>query len=163
MAAVAGAVAEEVLEAMTTGRKLARAYVNNGGDIALHLTGREQFTVGLMDRPDAQGVMRTMTVEADSPVRGIATSGRRGRSRLERSSAAGRTESPTHQLFPLSAKSPVALKCLAGKYYDFIDSVVNSGIFGRIFCKVDYARTGWRRRDFNYYFGNSRCGCRRGI
>ena len=40
MAAVAGAVAEEVLEAMTTGRKLARAYVNNGGDIALHLSAR---------------------------------------------------------------------------------------------------------------------------
>ena len=40
MAAVAGAVAEEVLEAMTAGRRLARAYVNNGGDIALHLASR---------------------------------------------------------------------------------------------------------------------------
>src|SRR5262249_25285856 len=80
MAAVAGSVAEEVLGAMLAAAPLDRAYVNNGGDIALHLTGREHFTVGLMDRPDAQGVMHTMTVDADDPVRGIATSGRHGRS-----------------------------------------------------------------------------------
>src|SRR3954468_14525772 len=80
MAAVAGSVAQEILGAMLAASPLDRAYVNNGGDIALHLTGREQFTVGLMDRPDAQGVMRTMTVEVDDPVRGIATSGRHGRS-----------------------------------------------------------------------------------
>lgn len=80
MAAVAGSVAEEILGAMLAAAPLYRAYVNNGGDIALHLTGREQFTVGLMDRPDAQGAMRTMTVKADDPVRGIATSGRHGRS-----------------------------------------------------------------------------------
>ena len=52
MAAVAGAVAEEVLEAMTTGRQLARAYVNNGGDIALHLGPGETFSIGMVDRPD---------------------------------------------------------------------------------------------------------------
>lgn len=80
MAAVAGSVAEEILGAMLAAAPLDRTYVNNGGDIALHLTGREQFTVGLMDRPDAQGVMRTMTVDADVPIRGIATSGRHGRS-----------------------------------------------------------------------------------
>jgi uncharacterized protein len=80
MAAVAGSVAEEILGAMLAAASLGRAYVNNGGDIALHLTGGEQFTVGLMDRPDTQGVMRTMTVDADDPVRGIATSGRHGRS-----------------------------------------------------------------------------------
>jgi ApbE superfamily uncharacterized protein (UPF0280 family) len=80
MAAVAGGVAEEILGAMLSAAPLDRAYVNNGGDIALHLTGCEQFTVGLMDRPDARGVMRTMTIDADDPVRGIATSGRHGRS-----------------------------------------------------------------------------------
>jgi uncharacterized protein len=80
MAAVAGSVAEEILGAMLAAAPLGRAYVNNGGDIALHLTGCEQFTVGLMDRPDALGVMRTMTVSADDPARGIATSGRHGRS-----------------------------------------------------------------------------------
>ena len=80
MAAVAGSVAEEILNAMLVAASLDRAYVNNGGDIALHLTGGEQFAVGLLDRPDGNGVMRTMTVEADDPVRGIATSGRHGRS-----------------------------------------------------------------------------------
>ena len=80
MAAVAGAVAEEILGAMLGAASLDRAYVNNGGDIALHLADGELFTVGLMDRPDRRGLLRTMTVEADDSVRGVATSGRHGRS-----------------------------------------------------------------------------------
>ena len=80
MAAVAGSVAEEILGAMLAAARLDRAYVNNGGDIALHLAGGEQFTVGLMDRPDRHGVMQTINIEVDDPSRGIATSGRHGRS-----------------------------------------------------------------------------------
>jgi uncharacterized protein len=80
MAAVAGAVAEEILGAMMHEAPLDRAYVNNGGDIALHLGNREQFTLGMMDRPDRLGVMRTMIIDADDPARGVATSGRHGRS-----------------------------------------------------------------------------------
>jgi len=80
MAAVAGSVAEEILGAMLGAARLDRAYVNNGGDIALHLADGEQFTVGLIDRPDSQGLMRTMLIGADDPIRGIATSGRHGRS-----------------------------------------------------------------------------------
>jgi len=80
MAAVAGAVAEEILGAMMQEAPLDRAYVNNGGDIALHLGDREQFTLGMMDRPDRLGVMRTMIIDADDPARGVATSGRHGRS-----------------------------------------------------------------------------------
>jgi ApbE superfamily uncharacterized protein (UPF0280 family) len=80
MAAVAGAVAEEILGAMLRSAQLARAYVNNGGDIALHLVAGQQFTVGLAERPDAPGVMRTMIVGHDDPTRGVATSGRHGRS-----------------------------------------------------------------------------------
>ena len=80
MAAVAGAVAEEILGAMLAAAPLERAYVNNGGDIALHLAQGERFTVGLLDRPDRCGVMRTMHIEASNPARGIATSGRHGRS-----------------------------------------------------------------------------------
>jgi ApbE superfamily uncharacterized protein (UPF0280 family) len=60
--------------------QLERAYVNNGGDIALHLADREHFTVGLAERPDASGLMRTMIIHADDPTRGVATSGRHGRS-----------------------------------------------------------------------------------
>jgi uncharacterized protein len=80
MAAVAGSVAEEILGAMMHAAQLDRAYVNNGGDIALHLTDGERFTVGLMDRPDRQGLMRTLVIDADDPIRGVATSGRHGRS-----------------------------------------------------------------------------------
>jgi ApbE superfamily uncharacterized protein (UPF0280 family) len=80
MAAVAGSVAEEILAAMLREASLDRAYVNNGGDIALHLADEERFTVGLMDRPDQFGLMRTMIVHASDPSRGVATSGRHGRS-----------------------------------------------------------------------------------
>ena len=80
MAAVAGSVAEEVLGAMVQAAPLSRAYVNNGGDIALYLTEAEAFTVGLIDRPDALGLMRTTVIRADDPARGIATSGWHGRS-----------------------------------------------------------------------------------
>jgi uncharacterized protein len=80
MAAVAGAVAEEVLEAMTTGRKLARAYVNNGGDIALHLSPGETFSIGMIDRPDRPSLVGRATIGAADRVGGVATSGWRGRS-----------------------------------------------------------------------------------
>jgi hypothetical protein len=80
MAAVAGAVADEILRAMLAAGRLDRAYVNNGGDIALHLGGGEQFSVGLLDRPDQLGVMRTLVIDTNDPSRGIATSGRHGRS-----------------------------------------------------------------------------------
>ena len=80
MAAVAGAVAEEILDAMLRNARLDRAYVNNGGDIALHLADGEQFSVALMDRPDRAGALRTMIIDAQNPSRGIATSGRHGRS-----------------------------------------------------------------------------------
>jgi hypothetical protein len=80
MAAVAGAVAEEVLEVMTTGRQLARAYVNNGGDIALHLAPSETFAIGMIDRPDRPSLVGRATIGAADRVRGVATSGWRGRS-----------------------------------------------------------------------------------
>jgi uncharacterized protein len=80
MAAVAGAVAEEILGAMVDAANLERAYVNNGGDIALHLANGKRFTVGLMDRPDMHGLMRTTVIDAEDPARGVATSGRHGRS-----------------------------------------------------------------------------------
>jgi uncharacterized protein len=80
MAAVAGAVAEEVLETMTSGRRLARAYVNNGGDIALHLGVGETFSIGMIDRPDRPSLFGRATIGAADRIRGVATSGWRGRS-----------------------------------------------------------------------------------
>jgi ApbE superfamily uncharacterized protein (UPF0280 family) len=80
MAAVAGSVAEEILNAMVAAAPLQRAFVNNGGDIALHLAGNEQFRIGLIDRPDRPGLFGTAVIAATDEVRGIATSGYRGRS-----------------------------------------------------------------------------------
>jgi uncharacterized protein len=82
MAAVAGAVADEVLAAMTRGRDLRRAYVNNGGDIALYLSAGDGngLRVGLVVDPGDPRMPGAVEVTADMPVRGIATSGRHGRS-----------------------------------------------------------------------------------
>lgn len=88
MAAVAGAVAQEVLQCYKRDG-ITRAWVNNGGDIALHLTQGQSLRVGLvtdmaralasspLEELEAQGQLR---VHADMPVRGVATSGWRGRS-----------------------------------------------------------------------------------
>lgn len=80
MAAVAGAVAEEILGTMTCAATLARAYVNNGGDIALHLATEEHFVVGMVERPDRPSLFGKVELRGTQPVRGIATSGWRGRS-----------------------------------------------------------------------------------
>jgi uncharacterized protein len=138
MAAVAGAVADEVVAAMTRGRDLRRAYVNNGGDIALYFPtahpresgtfpqlgeshificsgltrasmgeaeckargssgqarGRQMriiqrtsggmedrgFRIGLVVDPGDPRMPGAVEITADMPVRGIATSGRHGRS-----------------------------------------------------------------------------------
>ena len=73
MAAVAGAVAEAVLAAMV-GTAILRAYVNNGGDIALHLAQGQSLTSAIAPGP------HRFTIQATDKVRGIATSGWRGRS-----------------------------------------------------------------------------------
>jgi hypothetical protein len=80
MAAVAGAVAEEILAAMVGAGELSRAYVNDGGDIALHLGLGEKFVVGMVEGPDRPSLLGTTTLHSGDPVRGIATSGWRGRS-----------------------------------------------------------------------------------
>ena len=80
MAAVAGAVAEEILGAMTIAAPLQRAYVNNGGDIALYLPPDESFVIGMVDRPDRPSMIGSATITGRDFVRGAATSGWRGRS-----------------------------------------------------------------------------------
>ncbi len=76
MAAVAGAVADHVLAAMTAAADLARAYVNNGGDIALHLTPGESLACGLVAQVADPRLDGRAVITAGLPVRGIATSGR---------------------------------------------------------------------------------------
>ncbi len=88
MAAVAGSVADELIEAFA-GPGVARAYINNGGDIALYLSEGQSWRVGLFaDLAEFEGAQlagdhgfdANMTVDSSMPVRGIATSGWRGRS-----------------------------------------------------------------------------------
>ena len=74
MAAVAGAVADEILEAMQPSGK---AYVNNGGDIAVYLPQGETFDAGVVNNPQRPMVDATIRLQQSC---GIATSGWRGRS-----------------------------------------------------------------------------------
>jgi hypothetical protein len=80
MAAVAGAVAEEILYAITNAAQLDRAYVNNGGDIALHLSCGERYKIGMVERPDRLSLFGSFEISHSMPIRGVATSGWRGRS-----------------------------------------------------------------------------------
>ena len=76
MAAVAGSVAEEILACLAQ-PGVRRAYVNNGGDIALHLDPGESLTCAVAG---VQTFSARVIVRAGDAVRGIATSGWRGRS-----------------------------------------------------------------------------------
>lgn len=78
MAAVAGAVADHVLQAMADAAPLARAYVNNGGDIALFLAPGEAFDAGMASVLGQR--IGALHVQCGDGVRGIATSGWPGRS-----------------------------------------------------------------------------------
>lgn len=79
MAAVAGAVAEEILNCMTS-VPLSRAMVNNGGDIAFALDPGEAITLGVVDDPQLPAIAGKITIRSTDPSRGVATSGWRGRS-----------------------------------------------------------------------------------
>lgn len=76
MAAVAGAVADALLAELAV-PGVTRAFVNDGGDIALHLTHGQSLTCAIAARA---GLPDRVTIRHDDPVRGIATSGRGGRS-----------------------------------------------------------------------------------
>ena len=104
MAAVAGAVADEILSVICESADLDRAYVNNGGDIALFLNpaaaSRQEFSIGICADPDIafcsfdgsaasatrpafvpqNGLAGTIRVSAADQIGGIATSGWKGRS-----------------------------------------------------------------------------------
>ena len=83
MAAVAGSVAEELIACFDEPR-IRRAYVNNGGDVGLRLAPGTSFEVGLFTDPEhglaGLPLDGRFSIAAGSSVRGIATSGWRGRS-----------------------------------------------------------------------------------
>ena len=79
MAAVAGAVADHLIRCFRR-PGVARAYINNGGDIALVLTEGQSFDIGLVADLDAPRLDGALRIAAHDPARGVATSGWRGRS-----------------------------------------------------------------------------------
>jgi len=80
MAAVAGAVADCTLAALCRDRTLARASVNNGGDIAFHLSPNKCYTVGVCESTLSSDHAARVVIDHIKPIRGIATSGWQGRS-----------------------------------------------------------------------------------
>ena len=78
MAAVAGSVADTILNAMTDGADVRRAYVNNGGDIALHLQEGESYSSAMVGYDGRE--LGQIIIQSGYNVGGIATSGRHGRS-----------------------------------------------------------------------------------
>jgi len=75
MAAVAGAVADEILAALLAGRRLVSAFVNNGGDIAVHVAPGARLDAGVVANPATPAIDATVCL--DRPC-GLATSGWRG-------------------------------------------------------------------------------------
>ena len=79
-------MADELIECFRTDARILRAHVNNGGDIALHLAPGARYKVGLVadlarvKRREHVDLDGDFEVDAELPVRGIATSGWRGRS-----------------------------------------------------------------------------------
>jgi len=82
MAAVAGSVADEILANMRPETGLHKIYVNNGGDIAIHIQpeSAHNFSIGVVGDPRTGRFITEANIEAGSKIGGIATSGWRGRS-----------------------------------------------------------------------------------
>jgi ApbE superfamily uncharacterized protein (UPF0280 family) len=80
MAAVAGAVADHVLRHMRAAGVCRKIVVNNGGDIAFHLAPGERLLAGIVGDVSTPVLDARLEIEAGQPIRGIATSGWRGRS-----------------------------------------------------------------------------------
>ncbi len=74
MAAVAGAVADEIAKVISKVPDVTKAYVNNGGDVALVMNEAEVMVT------DIGGGIARATIHGSGCVRGVATSGWRGRS-----------------------------------------------------------------------------------
>ena len=80
MAAVAGAVADEIADAGWHAAELTRLHVNNGGDIALRQRPSETVVVGVVDDVATGALAGRMHIGGRSGIGGVATSGCGGRS-----------------------------------------------------------------------------------
>jgi len=95
MAAVAGSVADHILQALIDDRRLERAYVNDGGDIAFCLTPGRSLTCGLVADLAAPAIDGTISLTHTMAVRGLATSGRATKGQGGRSFSLGIADAVT--------------------------------------------------------------------
>jgi ApbE superfamily uncharacterized protein (UPF0280 family) len=132
MAAVAGAVADHVLAAMTGAAKLTRAYVNDGGDIALHLAPGETFACGLVAEVADPRLNGRAVVTAQTPIRGIATSGRATLGQGGRSFSLGIADAVT-----VFARSAAAADVAATLIANAVDLPGHAAVQRRPACEID--------------------------
>jgi uncharacterized protein len=95
MAAVAGAVADHLRDALIAKRDLAKAYVNDGGDIALHLTPGAKLVCGVVAEIVAPSLDAIVDLTAGMGIGGIATSGRATKGKGGRSFSLGIADAAT--------------------------------------------------------------------
>ncbi len=132
MAAVAGAVADHLLAALCAGRNLARAYVNDGGDIAFHLAPGERLRCGLVADLAAPALDGTFVLEAEHPARGLATSGRTCKGQGGRSFSFGIADAVT-----VLARTAAAADAAATVIANAVDLPGHPAIARRPACAID--------------------------
>ena len=80
MIAVAGSIADHIVELVAENFDVNRVFVNNGGDIALHMAQDETFSVGICSDVGTGEIGSYVTINGFDGIGGIATSGWKGRS-----------------------------------------------------------------------------------
>jgi uncharacterized protein len=102
MAAVAGTIADEVAEFLSS-RGMTKVVVDNGGDVAVKLRGDEPLSVGI--RPDVghAKISHVLALTSDSQSWGVATSGLGGRSLTRGTASAVTTLAKTASLADAAA------------------------------------------------------------
>jgi ApbE superfamily uncharacterized protein (UPF0280 family) len=80
MAAVAGAVADTILAAMKKTDGLQKIYVNNGGDVAMHLAPGQHMEIGIVPTLSAATPDASLRISGGDGIGGVATSGWDGHS-----------------------------------------------------------------------------------
>lgn len=102
MAAVAGAIADATADFLEH-RGMTKVVVNNGGDIAIRLRGEESAGVGMRTDLKEREYRCVVTLGADRPSWGIATSGLGGRSLTRGIASAATVVAPTASLADAAA------------------------------------------------------------
>jgi len=102
MAAVAGAIADQVADFLAE-RGMTKTIVNNGGDIAIRLTGDNGVTVGIREDVNGHDFSHVIRLGPERASWGVATSGLGGRSQTRGIASAVSVIAPTASLADAAA------------------------------------------------------------